>query len=89
MADNRNKNQDQTEPTKRDLASKAKAQPNPEDYSNKANITGATDTGENGTRATASQQQGQGARNKKTDTRTGSDSGSGHGGHGGGSPTGK
>ncbi|MHA6248417.1 hypothetical protein ACXYMU_10800 [Pontibacter sp. CAU 1760] len=71
MGNNKNK----TEPTKRNLASNATANPNPEDYSNKANIQGAVDTGKNGTKATASQQHGQGAENKNTDTRTGSDSG--------------
>ncbi|ARS36154.1 hypothetical protein [Pontibacter actiniarum] len=87
MADNQNK--DKTEPTKRNLASKANAQPNPADYSNEANIKGATDTGRNGTKPTASQQQGQGAQNKNTDSRTGTESGGGDGGQGGSTPTGK
>lgn len=87
MADNKNK--DKTEPTKRNLASNANAQPNPNDYSNKANIQGGTETGKHGTKPTASQQQGQGAKNKTIDTRTGSDSGSGDGGQGGSNQTGK
>lgn len=84
-----NDNKDKTEPTKRNLASNANEQPDPKDYSNKANIQGGVDSGKHGTKPTASQQHGQGAENKNTDTRTGSDSGSGHGGQGGGTPTGK
>jgi len=80
-----------TEETKRDLASRANAQPDPKDYSNKANIKGGVEKGKQGTKATASQQQGQGAWNKKNndDNRTGTKSGGGGSGQGANNPTGK
>ncbi|WP_276496863.1 hypothetical protein [Pontibacter litorisediminis] len=87
MADKKSK----TEDTDRNLASKANAQPNPKNYSNKANIKGGVDEGRNGTKATASQQQGQGALNKNrhNEARPGSETGSEGSGQGGNNPTGK
>ncbi|AKD01941.1 hypothetical protein POKO110462_19430 [Pontibacter korlensis] len=90
MADNKNK-KGQTELTKRNLASNANSQPNPEDYSNTANIKGGVDEGRGGTKATASQQQGQGSwsKNRHNEARPGSQTGGGGGGQGGNNPTGK